>query len=170
MGIDSIREQISQTYHEFLAKGGKILDDNPEVYKLCILGFHFFKAYTMYATMEMSPLPMVVTGALMCSANGLYRVAVERDICAFQFSIPSAVGCLAMWASKVALIQVVTGAIFTSYASALVAAAGLFSLLAYTGWVYYLSNEEIDNYLARKQENTGNQNHCDNHCNQVGTQ
>lgn len=123
---------------------GKFLDKNPTIYKIVLVACHFFRAIPMFAMMECMPLPAAagVAGGSIAGAL-MYRAAVER-FCCFRFAIPSMVGGGAAWLAKIAIVNYISGAAFSSLGAVIANTLLFIPMLSYTAWVIYLAHEDIE--------------------------
>lgn len=146
-GLDSFDNKLT----EWSKPIGKFLDSHPEVYKVCVVGLHFFRAGTMLALMEYLPLPILASAAVMVGVSIFYRGAIER-FCTLKFAIPAAIGAMALWVTKAALIAMISGVALAPVALAF----ALLFLTSYTGWVCYLSHKEVQAISIKKHLNIKN--------------
>lgn len=150
---ESVNHIITKSCHQISG----FLDKHPVVYKVVLFACHLFRAAGMYGMMMVSPFSMPITCAIAVAGSLLYRASVER-FCCFRFALPSCVGAGAYWLGKVPMINLVTGAAFTSISAAALSIAGALPLFGYLGYVAYISHEE---YEAKMGKQMG---HCGSSC------
>lgn len=144
--IESIQSGFRKIEAEFengYRQTARFLDKHPTLYKAALVACHFFRAAGMYGMMLASPFPLPLTLAAMTGGTLLYRASVER-FCCFRFALPSLVGAPALWLSTAGLSNVVSGAAFRSLGMLFSSSLLMMPLIAYTGWVVWISNHDIN--------------------------
>ncbi len=137
--VHSIEQKLDRAYEN----AGKFLDNHPTVFKVVLLGSHFFRAAGMFALMMVSPFPFPVTCGMILAGSVIYRAAVER-FCSFRFALPSCVGAAAMLFSQTPIISLISGQAFSSLGLAMGTIAGAAPLLLYAGWIVYLCHRDVE--------------------------
>ena len=125
--IESFIHSIEQKVEDVNQAAGKFLDEHPTVFKVVLIGSHFFRAASIFALMVLSPLPLPITCGIILVGSLIYRAAVER-FCSFRFALPSCVGGAALLFSQSYLITLILGQAFASLGLALVSIAGIVPL------------------------------------------
>ena len=144
--IDLVHRQLLEgkdIFDKECDKVGAFLDRNPTLYKVVLVASHVFRAISMYAMMESLPLHPVVSMGLLLIPSLLYRSAVER-FCKFRFSLPSAVGGLAIWVGRAALISCLAGVAFVSISSSLCTGLGFLALGGYACFICNISHLDVE--------------------------
>lgn len=153
MFLDTIREglnTVEKKLAEWCQPVRDFLDNNPTLYKVCIVAIHFFRAAGMFALMVISPMPLAIPMiGVMLGFSALYFAAVER-FCPWKFTLPSSIGGFAIWAAKAAIVAIIANTAFLTIASTVGTVLGLLSLAGYTAFVCYLSHRDVQTYLDKK--------------------
>ncbi len=152
-------EKTTQSEVNFIQKMynnvGDFLDKHPTVYKVVLIGCHFFRTLTMFGAMVYMPLPMVATAAIMVGGSLIYRAAVER-FCCFRFTMESLMGAGAAWLAMIGTINFISGAALASVGLIIANSIALLPVLGYTAWVIYLSHTDIENKMKTIGADTSN--------------
>lgn len=125
---------------------GDFLDKHPTVYKVVLVGCHFFRTLAMFGAMVYLPLPMLATATIMVGGSLIYRAAVER-FCCFRFTIESLVGAASAWLAMIGTINFISGAALASVGLIIANSLALLPVLGYMAWVIYLSHTDIENRM-----------------------
>ncbi|MEM1283455.1 MAG: hypothetical protein AAGG81_07865 [Chlamydiota bacterium] len=142
-------KQTKENYLEIIYNHiGNYLDKHPTVYKVGLVGCHFFRTLTMFAAMVYLPLPMAVTSAIMVGGSFLYRAAVER-FCCFRFTIESLIGAGSLWCVMIGTVNFVSGAALASVGMIFANSIALLPIVGYTVWVIYASNRDIEERMKK---------------------
>ena len=152
--ITGFSESVNHLVNKTCRSISGFLDKHPVVYKVVLVACHLFRAAGMYGMMMVSPFSLPITCALAIGGSLLYRASVER-FCCFRFALPSCVGAGAYWLGKVPLIQVATGAAFTSISAAALSVAGALPLVGYLGYIVYIFHEEYEAKMGKKMGHCG---------------
>lgn len=147
--ITGFSESVNHVVSSTCLSISGFLDKHPTAYKVVLFACHLFRTAGMYGMMMISPLSLPLTCAIAIGGSLLYRASVER-FCCFRFALPSCVGAGAFWLGKVPLIQIATGAAFTSLSVAALSIAGALPLIGYLGYVAYISHEEYEEKMGKK--------------------